>query len=118
MFYINITSAKLPVPHGVGIVVPPHLDILENAASYKIGAYKIFIKTLPKERECFKYLYEHFSGLLAAKLKEVVFIEPDIRKLMKNENVEFKMGTNQRKRKEKSLKLVAISFLGNQRNSN
>ncbi|GBN61969.1 hypothetical protein AVEN_148391-1 [Araneus ventricosus] len=75
---------------------------------------KQFVKTLPKEGECVKYIYDHFPGLSEAKLKEGVFIGPDIRKIMKDENFETKMETNERKAWE-SFKLVITSFLGNKK---
>ncbi|GBM01487.1 hypothetical protein AVEN_209300-1 [Araneus ventricosus] len=74
---------------------PLRLDILENTASYKIGLMKQFFKTLPKEGDCFKFLYEWFLGFSESKLMEGVFVEPHIKNLMKNENFEFKMKTNE-----------------------
>jgi hypothetical protein len=35
----------------------------------KLGLMKQFVKALPKERECFKYLCKKFPGLSDAKLK-------------------------------------------------
>ncbi|GBO44042.1 hypothetical protein AVEN_5001-1 [Araneus ventricosus] len=71
---------------------------------------KQFVKALPEESECFKYFCE-------AKLKEGVFVGPDIRKMMKDENFETKMETNERKVWE-SFKLVITSFLGNKKDPN
>ncbi|GBL95060.1 hypothetical protein AVEN_188807-1 [Araneus ventricosus] len=78
---------------------------------------KQFVKALPKEGECFKYLCDQYSGLSEAKLKEGVLIGPDIRKIMKDENFETKMETNERKAWE-SFKLVIISFLENEKDPN
>ncbi|GBM92998.1 hypothetical protein AVEN_161839-1 [Araneus ventricosus] len=78
---------------------------------------KQFVKALPKEGECFKYLCDQFPGLSEAKLKEGVFIGPDIRKIMKDENFETKMETNERKVWE-SFKLVITSFFGNKKDPN
>lgn len=39
---------------------------------------KQFVKVLPKEGECFKYLCEQFTHLSEAKLKEGLFVGPDI----------------------------------------
>ncbi|GBM49599.1 hypothetical protein AVEN_31300-1 [Araneus ventricosus] len=77
---------------------------------------KIF-KALPKEGECFTYLCDQFPGLSEAKLKEGVFVGPDIRKMMKDDNFETKMETNERKAWE-SFKLVITSFLGNKKDPN
>jgi hypothetical protein len=41
---------------------------------------------LPKPGNCFKYLYKKFPYLWEAKLKEGVFIGPDIRKQMFEED--------------------------------
>ncbi|GBM79689.1 hypothetical protein AVEN_71215-1 [Araneus ventricosus] len=78
---------------------------------------KQFVKDLPKEGECFKYLFDQFPGLSEAKLKEGVFVGPDTRKIMKDENFETKMETNERKAWE-SFKLVITSCLGNKKDPN
>ncbi|GBM69221.1 hypothetical protein AVEN_210442-1 [Araneus ventricosus] len=78
---------------------------------------KQFVKALPKEGECFKYLCGQFPGLSEAKLKEDVFVGPDIKKMMKDEKFETKMETNERKAWE-SFKLVITSFLGNKKDPN
>ncbi|GBL92283.1 hypothetical protein AVEN_35833-1 [Araneus ventricosus] len=58
---------------------------------------KQFVNALPKDGECLKYLCHQFPGLSEAKLKEGAFVGPDIRKMMKDENFETKMETNERK---------------------
>ncbi|GBO43050.1 hypothetical protein AVEN_143492-1 [Araneus ventricosus] len=78
---------------------------------------KQFIKALPKDGECFNYFCHQFPGLFEAKLKEGVFVRPDIRKMMKDENFETKMETNERKVWE-SFKLGITSFHGNKKNPN
>ena len=40
----------------------------------------------------FKYLCRKFPGLSDAKIKEEVFVGPDIRKLMNDENFESSLG--------------------------
>ncbi|GBN00043.1 hypothetical protein AVEN_192949-1 [Araneus ventricosus] len=78
---------------------------------------KQFVKALPKDGECFKYLCDQFPGLSEAKLKEGVFAGLDIRKMMKDENFETKMETTERKA-WKSFKPGISSFLGNKKNPN
>ncbi|GBN64478.1 hypothetical protein AVEN_145573-1 [Araneus ventricosus] len=78
---------------------------------------KQFVKALPKEGECFRYLCDQFPGLSEAKLKEGVFVGPDNRKIMKDENFETKMETNERKA-WKSFNLVFTRFLGNKKDPN
>ncbi|GBO11908.1 hypothetical protein AVEN_227220-1 [Araneus ventricosus] len=75
---------------------------------------KQFVKAFPKEGECFKFLCDQFPGLFEAKLKAGVFVGTDIRKIMKDENFETKMETNERRAWE-SFKLVITSFLGNKK---
>jgi hypothetical protein len=52
---------------------------------------KQFVKDLPKTGNCFKYLCKMLPHLSEAKLKEGVFIGPDIRKLMFDEDFLFTM---------------------------
>ena len=103
----NIARESLVDPKKV-LLPPLHI---------KLGLMKQFVKALAKEGECFKYLCDQFPGLSEAKLREGVFVGPDIRKLMKNENFDAKMETNERKAWE-SFKLVVTSFLGNKRDPN
>ena len=58
----------------------------------KLGLMKQFVKALPWEGEGFTYLCRKFPGLSDAKIKEGVFVGPDIRKLMKDENLETCLG--------------------------
>jgi hypothetical protein len=44
----------------------------------KLGIMKQFVKALPKTGNCFKCLYKTFPHLSKAKLKEGVFVGPDI----------------------------------------
>jgi hypothetical protein len=48
---------------------------------------KQFVNTLPKTGNCFKYHCKTFPHLSEAKLKEGVFIGPDIRKLIFDEDL-------------------------------
>lgn len=83
----------------------------------KLGLMKQFVKALPEDGECFKYLCEKFPHLSEAKLKEGVFVGPDIRKMMFDCNFEAKMTT---KEKEAwiSFKQVVTKFLGNVKDPN
>jgi hypothetical protein len=56
------------------ILLPP-IDI-------KLGMMKQFVKALPKTGNCFKYLCKMLPHLSDAKLKDGVFVGPDIRKLI------------------------------------
>ena len=72
------------------------------------------VKALSKDGECIKYLCNKFSGLSEAKLKEGVFVRPDIRKLMKDETFETTMDQKQ-KEAWKAFKDVVKNFLGNKK---
>ena len=50
----------------------------------KQGLMKQFVKVLNKEGACFKYIQEKFSNLSAEKVKERVFVGPQIRKFTKD----------------------------------
>jgi hypothetical protein len=65
-------------------LVDPKKILLPNHV--KLGIMKQFVKALPKTGNCFKYLCKTFSHLSEAKLKEVVFVGPDITKLMFDED--------------------------------
>ncbi|GBN94057.1 hypothetical protein AVEN_33293-1 [Araneus ventricosus] len=95
----------------------PVMMMADNTASHKISLTKQFVKALPKEGECFKYFCDQFPGLSEAKLKEDVFVGPDIRKMIKDENFEIKIETNEGKAWE-SFKLVITSFFGNEKDPN
>ncbi|UYV74415.1 hypothetical protein LAZ67_11003482 [Cordylochernes scorpioides] len=55
-----------------------------TSLNIKLGAMKQFVKVITKDGDCFKYLCKTFKGLYEAKLKEVIFVGPSIRKLMKD----------------------------------
>lgn len=50
----------------------------------KLGLMKNFVKVLDKEDNAFKYLKKKFPRLSDAKLKEVVFVGPQIRQVIKD----------------------------------
>ncbi|GBM70538.1 hypothetical protein AVEN_47654-1 [Araneus ventricosus] len=56
---------------------------------------KQFIKSLPKDGECFRYLCSKFPKLSEAKLKEGVFTGPDIRILLSDSLCSETMGDNE-----------------------
>ena len=86
------------------ILLPPLL--------VELGLFKQFVKALDKESFAFAYLAEKFPSLSRAKIKEVIFIGPQIRKIVLDETFITDL-----KRKEKlafeSLKKVCNNFLGN-----
>lgn len=91
--------------------------VLLPPLNIKLGLIKQFVKALPKEGDCFKYLCEQFPGLSEAKLKEGVFVGPDIRKLSRDGSFVTKMNEKE-KTAWLSFKLVVTGFLGNKKDPN
>ena len=67
----NVKFKSLVDQHNV---FPPPLQ-------FKLGLMKNFVKAMDKNGEGFKHLRTVFSGLSGAKLKEGVFVGPQIRKV-------------------------------------
>jgi len=59
--------------------------ILLSSMYLKFGLMKNFVKALNREEAAFTYVWEKFPRLSEAKLKEGVFIGPQIRDLIKDE---------------------------------
>jgi hypothetical protein len=74
------------------------------------------VKAWPKG-ECFKYLCKKFPGLSDAKLKEGIFVGPDIRKLLSDNLLETTMKTVEREAWN-AFKEVIVKFLGNYKDPN
>ena len=83
----------------------------------KLGLFKQFLKALDRESSATAYLAEKFPSLSQAKIKEGIFIGPQIRKIVLNETFLTHL-----KRKEKvafeSFKKVCDNFPGNHRLEN
>lgn len=80
----------------------------------KLGLMKQFVKALNHDGECFKYIQKAFPKLSDAKTKEVIFVGPDIRKLMKDESFIETMTPIERDA-WMSFKQITQMFLGNYR---
>lgn len=100
----NIVRKKLVDPKNV-LLPPLHI---------KLGLMKQFVKALPKDGPCFKYLCKKFPHISEAKLKEGIFVGPDIRKMMFDINFESTMTFNE-KEAWVSFKQVVTKFLGNKK---
>ncbi|GBM71524.1 hypothetical protein AVEN_145997-1 [Araneus ventricosus] len=79
-------------------LVPPE-KVLFPPIHIKLGLMKQFIKSLPKDGECFRYLCSKFPKLSEAKLKEGVFTSPDIRELLSDSLFSETMRTRKKKRR-------------------
>ena len=108
------------VPGTKNILHEPSVDpkkILLPPLHIKLGLMKQFVTALSKEGACFNYLSEKFPRITSEKIKAVIFVGPQIRILMEDENFEKSMN-----RKEKlawmSFKKVVHGFLGNNKDPN
>ena len=83
----------------------------------KLGLMKQFVQALDKNGQCFKYLCEKFPALSDAKLKNGIFVGPQIRTLCKEKDFQNTM-TNVEKNAWVSFKEVIDKFLGNYKDEN
>ena len=73
---------------------------------------KNFVKSMDKTKKAFTHLQEKFSAISKAKLKEGIFIGPQIRQLFQD-NIFNNLLEGREKRPWDTFKLVATNFLGN-----
>lgn len=92
-------------------LVPPE-KVLLPPLHIKLGLIKQFVKSLPRDGDCFRYLCSKFPKLSEAKLKEGVFTGPDIRKLLTDPLFLETMGDKEKEAWD-SFKNVVHKFLGN-----
>ena len=71
----NVVALPL-VPQNKIILPPMHI---------KLGLFKQFVKGLRKDSPAFEFLHQCFPKLSDAKIKEDVFVGPQIRKLILND---------------------------------
>ena len=101
--------ANLPLVDRQNVILPP-LHI-------KLGLVKQFVKALNKESAAFKYLVQKFPALSEAKVKEGIFVGPDIRQLLNDDNFELTMD-NLQLAAWKAFRSICKDFLGNYRSPN
>lgn len=107
-------------PGDPNIIHEPLIDpkkVLLPPLHIKLGLMKQFVKALDKDGALFQYLTDKFPYLSEAKIKEGIFVGPQIRELMKTTEVEHVM-TNVEKEAWISFKKVVKGFLGNNKVSN
>ena len=80
----------------------------------KLGLMKNFVKALHKNGAAFQHLSTVFPGLSAAKLKEGIFVEPQIREVLKDTDFEELLNLKELRAWE-AFKSVCSGFLGNTR---
>jgi hypothetical protein len=92
-------------------------NILLPAMHLKLGLTKNSVKDMNHEEAVFVYLREKFPRLSEAKLKEGIFIGPQIRDLIKDEYFDSLLLCNENAAWD-SFKLVVKGFLCNIRSQN
>jgi hypothetical protein len=103
----NVLSERLIEPEDL-ILPPLHI---------KLGLMKNFVKALDRDGPGFAFLRQIFPGLSDLKIKEGIFVGPDIRKLMRNENFDATLNPVEL-RAWMAFKAVVRGFLGNNREPN
>ena len=78
----------------------------------KLGLMKNFLKALHKNGAAFQHLSTVFPGLSAAKLKEGIFVGPQIREVLKDTDFEELLNLKELRAWE-AFKSVCSGFLGN-----
>lgn len=82
----------------------------------KLGLFKNFVKALQKNGPSFDYLRSVFPNLSEAKIKEGVFVGPQIKKLLNDSKFSSTLTANEAKAWS-SFRSVVNGFLGNSRSS-
>ena len=78
----------------------------------KLGLLKIFVKALDQEGPAFKYLSEKFPRMSDAKIKEDMFVGPQIRDLLKDKQFD-RLVIGDEQSAWNAFRLVVENFLGN-----
>ena len=105
--YPSITSRKTGGLVDMNKVLLPPLHI-------KLGLTKNFVKAMHKNGAAFQHLSTVFPGLSAAKLKEGIFVGPQIRQVLKDTDFEELLNLKELRAWE-AFKSVCSGFLGNTR---
>ena len=83
----------------------------------KLGLMKNFVKAIDRTLPAFRYLHEKFPRLSEAKIKEGVFVGPQIRELFKDDRFNNLL-EGDAKQAWNAFRLVSTNFLGNVRAEN
>ena len=103
------------VPGAHSVKCAPLVDsskIVLPALHIKLGLMKAFVKGLDKNHAGFKYLSEKFPEISDAKLKEGIFIGPQIRKLLEDNEFSSRLASVELQAWN-SFKDIVHQFLGN-----
>ena len=103
----NISNVPLVDKHHV-LLPPLHI---------KLGLIKQLVKALDRESAAFRYLIQKFPKLSEAKIKEGIFVGPQIRELLNDGHFEETMTAPQLAAWQ-AFRSVCTEFLGNHRSEN
>lgn len=103
----NVQHSPLAQPHKI-IIPPLHI---------KLGLVKNLVKAMDKNGPAFKYLHEKFPRLSEAKIKEGIFVGPQIRQLFRDPKFE-ELLHGKEKQVWDAFNQVAANFLGNDKAEN
>ena len=108
------------IPETLNILHEPLVErdrIILPPLHIKLGLIKQFVKALPHEGECFKYICRVFPQLTTEKLKAGIFDGPQVRQLLKDSNLQKHMDRKQ-KAAWNAFDEVVKNFLGNEKSQN
>ncbi|GBM03492.1 hypothetical protein AVEN_95390-1 [Araneus ventricosus] len=104
---MNVEHPPLAETHK--IIIPPfHI---------KLGLVKNLVKAMDKNGSAFKYLHEKFPRLSVAKIKEGVFVGPQIKQLFRDPKFE-KLLRSKEKQVWDAFYQVSTNFLGRDKAEN
>lgn len=83
----------------------------------KLGLMKNFVKAMDRDGQAFKYLRDKFPRMSDAKVKEGVFVGPQIRDIFRDEQFD-RLITGDEQCAWNAFRLVANNFLGNTKADN
>lgn len=91
--------------------------IILPALHIKLGLFKNFVKALQKDGDLFQYLKTVFPNLSDVKIKEGVFVGPQIKKLLGDSKFSSVLSVDEAEAWN-SFRCVVDNFLGNYKSSN
>ncbi len=111
---------NVDIPGTSNISNPPLVErqnVILPPLHIKLGLVKQLVKALDKESAAFRYLIQIFPKLSDAKIKEGIFVGPQIRQLLKDNQFEQTMDDLQLTA-WKAFRAICNEFLGNYRSPN
>ncbi|XP_032679213.1 uncharacterized protein LOC116847857 [Odontomachus brunneus] len=91
-------------------------DVLLPPLHIKLGLVKNFVKALDRDGPAFQYLATKFPKISSAKIKERIFVGPQIRELI--DDKQFSQHLSATETAWTSFKKVVREFLGNRKSDN